>query len=666
MKRQRIAGLVVSICFLLVTNIALNAKAAGAQLLEDSGFEYSASNGTFPSSGKWQPAWLGEAGAVCTITAAHSGNNGLWQYTGASSFHWWSGPYQEFPASVGQTFEALAYIRTPSGAEWVNGASARVRLEFRSNSDVIQFYESPTINQANQDWQLKSTGQKIAPSGTTKVRFVCYLKKPNTASGIAVANFDDCSLERIESAPILAVSPPVLGFGNNKTSLTFEISNAGAGALSWSISGQDNWIILSNISGDLTTTPKVITVQINRALLPRFSSVDSLTVSSNGGNGTVKIMAEKAPSQSVPNQPSYVRVAGRQLLVKKRDWNGQLLSEKPYVICGVCWSPASVGTLSDRNSRQAEFAKWKDLDVQLMYEMNGNTVYTFLDFGTGFNATAILDYLYANNIMAIVTVDWDGTDDTNRIQTIVNAYKNHPAILMWAIGNEWNLWRPDRPKYYHRYATLSEAAAAMQANTLQIKSLDTNHPVCSILGEINYPTQGDVNNIVSNICTAVDVWGANIYRGPEFYAFFTEWASMSTKPIFLSEFGTDAFHTTSWWPPVGYEDEIMQADFVRSLWTDLAEELSAINPSKVCLGGTVFEWNDEWWKSSTGDRYVQEPDGYETTWNPIAHPDGFANEEYFGIFRIDRTERAVFQPLKNFFSEFSQTRNSVNNWQLYQ
>ena len=51
----------------------------------------------------------------------------------------------------------------------------------------------------------------------------------------------------------------------------------------------------------------------------------------------------------------------------------------------------------------------------------------------------------------------------------------------------------------------------MQVNALQVKSLDTNHPVASMLGEINCPAQTDVYNIVNNICTALDVWGANIW-----------------------------------------------------------------------------------------------------------------------------------------------------------
>nr|WP_320012382.1 glycoside hydrolase family 2 TIM barrel-domain containing protein [uncultured Desulfobulbus sp.] len=286
--------------------------------------------------------------------------------------------------------------------------------------------------------------------------------------------------------------------------------------------------------------------------------------------------------------------------------------------------------------------------------MNANTVYTFLDFGTTAEfidtAKAVLDFCYQNGIMVIMTVDENGSDNKANIETAVNAFKNHPAVLMWALGNEWNLEREDRSNFYAHYTTLSEAASAIQENAQLIKSLDQNHPVVSILGEITQPTQAKVSDIVNNICTAVDVWGANIYRGPEFYDLFTQWKAMSTKPLFLSEFGTDAFHSTQWWPVVaGNEDQEMQADYIETLWLDMASEFSADDPMKVCVGGTVFEWNDEWWKTGNGSPSAHEFDGYETTWTPIAHPDGFANEEWFGIVNIDRERRASYLSLQNTF-----------------
>jgi len=220
------------------------------------------------------------------------------------------------------------------------------------------------------------------------------------------------------------------------------------------------------------------------------------------------------------------------------------------------------------------------------------------------------------------------------------------------LGNEWNLLRQGREKYYVHYDTLLQAADAIQANAQQIKSLDAAHPVCSILGEINLADQADaLADIVGNRCKAVDVWGVNIYRGPTFGTLFEEWKALSTKPLYISEFGTDAFRTAPYRPLAGYEDEAMQAERLRSLWIDLAEELSAEHPAKVCVGGTVFEWNDEWWKSSTGLPIAHDLGGFETTWNPNAHPDGFANEEWFGIVSVERRLRLAYRSLAEEFAK---------------
>src|SRR5437867_9736370 len=123
-----------------------------------------------------------------------------------------------------------------------------------------------------------------------------------------------------------------------------------------------------------------------------------------------------------------------------------------------------MGTLMPVTNRQQEFQKWYVADIQLHRAMNANTVYCFLDFGTDATAFQVLDNLYKNGLKAIVTVDEDGTGNSNRLQQIVTAYRNHPAILAWAIGNEWNI-----NLYHHTFSSLSEAANATESMARQIK-----------------------------------------------------------------------------------------------------------------------------------------------------------------------------------------------------
>lgn len=641
--------------------------AAAENLLSDPGFELSTPNGTFPNSGYWKKAWLGTSGAVCTTTAAYTGSSGLWEYTGSVENSWWSGQYQDVAAVAGDVFAASAAVRSQSS--WVGGSKALVRISFldASRSELVS-KDSHAVTSGASPWQQLSVQSDAAPAGTAYVRVRLYLEKPNGSPGQTIANFDDCSLEKIVVAkPVLSVTPTALGYGSDLTTLSFDIRNAGSGTLSWSLVTDVPWASVSVASGATTAETDTVTVTVGRTGLTLPAYEGAVTVTSDGGTRSVALLLETASTVPVPSQPAVVTVNGSRLMVQRRLPDGTLDTSRPYTIKGAAWAPTGIGTLSDVTSRRVEFGNWYRLDIQLLRAMNANTVYLFLDPGTTSElitrAREVLDYCYRNGIMVIMTVDTDGSDDTANITSTVAAFKNHPAILMWALGNEWNLWRPDRPLYYGHYATLAAAAAAMQTNALQVKSLDASHPVASILGEINYPTPDDVHGIVNDICTAVDVWGANIYRGPEFYALFSEWQAISNKPLFLSEFGTDAFHTTSWWPPVGAENGTAQANYLDTLWRDIVPELSASDSSKACLGGTVFEWADEWWKTSTGDPAIHDSGGYETTWNAIAHPDGFANEEWFGLVSVDRDRRLAYYVMQSHFSDGECAEpDSTGNW----
>jgi hypothetical protein len=618
-----------------------------ANLLVNPGFESGLLSDT------WNPQWVPlEAGALVTTTAARGAGYGAWVYTaGGSALESYAYLIQSVAASPGQKFSGSVFARTPPPGQWIDwvpGSYACVRIVFRSaGGTMLAMAESPHLTTANTPYgaPLEVTTAQ-APVGTAYVEFGCLLYEPPGDPRQSVVNFDDATFEVVIPPPPKAeVIPAALGFGTDLTSTTLQIRNSGSGSLIWSIASDKAWLTPVPASGTTTTETDTVTVNLQRSGLKSPYESASLTVTTNGGNRQVTAMAETLRA-TVPALPSLVGVSGTQLMVRRRLPNGTLDLARPYVIKGAAWAPAGIGCTSDPDVRRDEFAAWYRTDVRLLKEMHANTAYIFLDPGTTparlQAGLRMLDALYLNGIMVVMTVDQDGSDATANIPLVVNAYRNHPAILMFTLGNEWNLLRPDRPKYYYRHDTLAQAAAAIQANALTVKSLDPNHPVCSILGEINQPDVASVTAIVRATCAAVDVWGANIYRGARFYGLFDEWAAITTKPLYLSEFGTDAFRTSSWWPPVGAEDQAMQANRLTALWRDLTPHLSAVNPTQVCLGGTVFEFNDEWWKTGTGSASVHDSGGYVTTWNADAHPDGFANEEWFGIVGAVRGRRQAY------------------------
>ncbi|NCA68561.1 MAG: hypothetical protein EOM91_00435 [Sphingobacteriia bacterium] len=352
--------------------------------------------------------------------------------------------------------------------------------------------------------------------------------------------------------------------------------------------------------------------------------------------------------------PSIVSIQDRQLMVRRRAADGSLpaLAES-FVIRGVVWSPAGRETATTKDDpdnahvRRGEYALWQSRDIPLLAGMQVNTVRLLIDPGfdprLGPAGQRLLDDLYANGIMVVMNVD-DGINDLQRVERVVEYYKDHPAILMWMLGSEWNI-----NLYFGVADSVLDAARRTEQAAHLIKRLDPHHPVATSYGDIQIEDQGrrlaDTREYVETICPSVDVWALNIYRGSSFGNLFAQWAAITDKPMFIGEFGTDAYRSEARGVnPPGAIDDAMQARWNLSLWNDISANLATNHGDGVALGGTLFEWNDEWWKVSPHGS--QESGGFELSGG---HPDDFANEEYFGLLDIDREPRDVYAVLREAF-----------------
>ena len=137
----------------------------------------------------------------------------------------------------------------------------------------------------------------------------------------------------------------------------------------------------------------------------------------------------------------------------------------------------------------------------------------------------------------------------------------------------------------------------------------------------------------------IDVWGLNIYRGIGFGDLFDRWRDLSTKPMFVAEYGADA-----WDARTAEVNPTAQADATRALTQALIDNNVADHADGVVLGGTIFEWADEWWKDGAGSPSVHDIGGVAPGGGP--HPDGVFNEEWWGIVEIDRTPRPAYEALR--------------------
>jgi len=323
--------------------------------------------------------------------------------------------------------------------------------------------------------------------------------------------------------------------------------------------------------------------------------------------------ATEPATSAPPATAGAIEIDGRQVLV----------GGVPLFLRGVCWNPVPRGA---QHPEGLDFAGFAEQDSVELAALGVNVVRTYeplLDRG-------VLDRLAAAGIRVINSVyPWGGAPASVVVER-VRAVQDHPAILMWAIGNEWN--------YNGLYVGLSQAEALARLNEVAglIKAQDRTHPIATIYGELP-----DAATLAA--MPDVDVWGINAYRGISFGDLFERWRALSSRPMFLSEYGADAYNAAL----PGYDAQ-SQALAVEALAREIQSQSSATTAEGVALGGTVFEWADEWWKDAAGSLTEQEVGGVAPGGGP--YPDGVFNEEWWGIVDIDRGHRPAFDALQRVFS----------------
>ena len=156
----------------------------------------------------------------------------------------------------------------------------------------------------------------------------------------------------------------------------------------------------------------------------------------------------------------------------------------------------------------------------------------------------------------------------------VQRFKDHPALLLWGVGNEMEEYgQTTDPRVWR---AVNQVAAMIQ-------EIDPHHPTMTVTAEIG----GDKLESIRRHCPAIDVVGVNSYGGvaslPERYA-----AAGMKRPYVVTEFG----------PPGTWE-------IGRNAW-DVPHELSSTEKAEVyraayaaldadprCLGSFAFTWGNK-------------------------------------------------------------------------
>lgn len=324
---------------------------------------------------------------------------------------------------------------------------------------------------------------------------------------------------------------------------------------------------------------------------------------------------------SVPTTPSSVTVSGRKILLQRKMPDNSLSAPIVFTINGVDWNPTPIG------SNVAAWASFYVQDLNLISAMHASVVRTYDPLPLNATGLAVLDYCYTHNIYVIMNIGYGQSDAA--IAGTVNFFKQHPALLFFEVGNEWN--------YNNGYGTfgtsLASSAATVQHIAGIIKANAPARPVASSLGNAYDPTP--FNSGVFTTCANVDIWGFNTYVVGDASAAVTAAAAYSAKPYYFSEIGTDAFNEL-----ISQEDTVNQSKYSLLNWTSVPAKFQLTTQGGTFSGEVFFEFADEWWKAP-GSYSVQNNGG-------AAGPayDNFFNEEWFGVVDIHRNPRPIYTALQ--------------------
>ena len=159
---------------------------------------------------------------------------------------------------------------------------------------------------------------------------------------------------------------------------------------------------------------------------------------------------------------------------------------------------------------------------------------------------------------------------------LVDSFKNHPAVLMWSLGNELD-WIPPGIPYNRKIWTEVNRMAE------KIHEVDPNHPVLTVVGSA---VEEKIQELI-HYCPELDLIGLNEYGDIlELPQNLRKWGWK--KPYVLTEWGPSGFWQvplTSWKVPIE-ETSSEKADLYR-----LRYEKAILADDSLCLGSYVFLWN---------------------------------------------------------------------------
>ncbi|MEZ6191824.1 MAG: glycoside hydrolase family 2 TIM barrel-domain containing protein [Phycisphaerales bacterium] len=161
--------------------------------------------------------------------------------------------------------------------------------------------------------------------------------------------------------------------------------------------------------------------------------------------------------------------------------------------------------------------------------------------------------------------------ETEEDLAFVKQYKDHPAVLMWALGNEME----GSGKDIRIFQYINELSQ-------KVKAIDPNHPTMTVTAGVN---MFKVVNFMK-YCPDVDVFGPNIY-GEDIRSSVEKLRTYGmTKPFIIPEFGPPGQWDTKtpWGAPIEMNSTDKARCYLRHYFDPILAERG------WCIGSYAFYW----------------------------------------------------------------------------
>ncbi|OGS69654.1 MAG: beta-galactosidase [Flavobacteria bacterium RIFCSPLOWO2_12_FULL_35_11] len=251
-------------------------------------------------------------------------------------------------------------------------------------------------------------------------------------------------------------------------------------------------------------------------------------------------------------------------------------------------------------------------NIAAVAKHNGNSFRTWRTANGKHSGKEILDEALKNGLMVTMGIEvererhgFDYNDSVavkkqlERIKSEVIALKDHPALLIWGIGNELNL-RYTNPKVWDAVNDISK----------MIHEVDPNHLTTTMLAGIS---QNEVT-LIKEKCPDIDILSVQMYGDlPNLPKLIREfgWAG----PYMVTEWGATGHWevpATTWKAPIEENSTLKAANYLKRYKGGIEAD------SLQCIGSYVFLWGNKQERTPTWYGIYLE-DGKETESVDVMH-----------------------------------------------